>query len=320
MSGPDVLVLRRGVHGISTEAYAETLRERLPDHDVRRAATPHEERGLIGDATVVTGHRFTEEQLERATELELFACGSAGVAHLPLDEMVERGVVVTNAAGVHGPNIGEYVVGAILAFTRDFPGFWRKQQRREWNPHQVFELKGSTVTVVGLGAIGRAVVERLQGFDVRTIGVRYTPEKGGPTDEVIGFDGAAFHDALARTDYLVLACPLTDTTEGLIDAAAFETLPPEAVLVNIARGAIVDTDALLDAVQNNAVRGATLDVTDPEPLPADHDLWRQSDVFITPHNAGYTPRYYDRLADILVPNLERVEETGGYDDVENRVA
>ena len=118
----------------------------------------------------------------------------------------------------------------------------RRQRRREWRSFQSFtELAGSTVTVVGLGAIGETIVERLEGFDVETIGVRHTPPKGGPTDEVLGYDG--LQEALIRTDVLVLSCPLTGTTEGFIRAAEFEALPSDAIVVNVARGGVVDTEA-----------------------------------------------------------------------------
>jgi phosphoglycerate dehydrogenase-like enzyme len=177
-------------------------------------------------------------------------------------------------------------------------------------------LQGSTVTVVGLGAIGQAVVERLEGFGVDTIGVRYTPEKGGPTDEVLGFGDDDLHEALARTDYLVLACPLTETTRGLVGSEEFETLPPDSVLVNVARGPVVETEALVSALRKEHVRGAALDVTDPEPLPEDHPLWNFENCLITPHYSGYTPEYYSRLADIVAENVRRLEDGV---ELENRV-
>lgn len=298
--------------------YAEELRERLPGVEVRRAETPSEERELVADAEIVTGMSIDEELLERADDLRLFACAYAGTGHLPLDALESRGVAVTNASGVHGPNIGEHVVGAVLSFVRGFHEAWRRQQRREWRHFRARELQGSTVTVVGLGAIGHAVVERLDGFGVETLGVRYSPEKGGPTDEVFGFD--EFHDALARTDFLVLACPLTDETRGLVGAEEFDTLPPDALLVNVARGKVVETDALVSALRGNQIDGAALDVTDPEPFPEDHPLWNFENVTITPHNAGHTPEYYARLADVVAGNVERVVATGEYDDLDNRVA
>ncbi len=318
---PDVGVLRCGAHGQSTEVLAQQLRDRLPDCGVVRAETPSAERDLLGGSSVVVGHRLREELLDHAEGVRWFACAAAGVGHLPLDELQTRGIAVTNASGVHGPPIAEQVIGNVLVFVRNLHVGWERGRKGEWRHYQGFkkELGDSTVTVVGLGAIGQAIVERLEPFGPHTIGVRYTPSKGGPTDDVIGFDATDFHDALARTDYLVLACPLTETTRGLVDHAAFETLSPESVVVNVGRGPIVDTDALTAAVQRNAIRGAALDVTDPEPLPSDHDLWQFPNVHITPHNAGYTPNYYARVADIVARNVGRVVETGEYEDLDNQV-
>jgi phosphoglycerate dehydrogenase-like enzyme len=316
---PDVLVLRRGVHGIDMQEYATALRERLPDRDVVLAETPRDEREGIAAAPVVTGIEFDEGLFEYADELGLFCAGSAGVGHLPMDAFAERDVAVTNASGVHGPNVAEYVVGAMLSFVRRFDVARDRKAAREWRHFQVDELAGSTVTVVGLGAIGEAVVERVTPFDVETVGVRYSPEKGGPTDEVIGFDRDAFHDALSRTDFFVLTCPLTDETEGLVDAEAFATLPSDAVLVNVARGPVVDTDALVSALRGNELAGAALDVTDPEPLPEGHPLWHLSNVMLTPHNAGHTPKYVDRLADIVAENAEGYLEQGSAASLRNAV-
>jgi phosphoglycerate dehydrogenase-like enzyme len=167
-----------------------------------------------------------------------------------LDALRERGVAVTNASGVHAPNVSEYALGAVLTFARGFLESRRRQRRREWRSHQVHELAGSTVAVVGMGAIGQSVVDRLDAFDVHTVGVRYTPEKGGPTDEVYGYDDVS--------------------------------------------------EALVGALRANSVRGAALDVTDPEPLPEDHPLWGFENVLVTPHNAGHTPEYFERLADWVV--------------------
>lgn len=314
---PDVVVLREDVHGIPIDEYADAIRERLPDHEVAVARTPDEERDLVSRASVATGLDLSESVIESAPDLRLFACLYAGYDHLPLDAFREQGVAVTTASGVHGPNMAEHVVGAIIAFSRAFPTAWRQQERREWRHITSHELEGATVTVVGLGSIGQSVVGALAGFDIHTIGVRRSPEYGGPTDEVLGPD--ALHDALARTDYLVLACPLTEETEGLISDAEFATLPPDAVLVNVARGPVVDTGALVSALRHAGIRGAQLDVTDPEPLPEDHPLWALDNVFITPHSSGYSREYYTRRADILAANVRQAAETGAYADLENQV-
>ena len=314
MTEPDVLLLRQKIHGLSVEEYATELRERLPDAEIAVAETPAEERELIPHARVVAGFTIDEALLDRAERLELFACSFAGTGHLPLDALEDAGVAVTNASGVHGPNISEYVIGALVSMARNFPRAARQQDERLWQSYGARELRGSTVTVVGMGAIGQAVVEKLAPFGVDTVGVRYSPEKGGPTDEVLGFE--EIHDALARSDAVVLACPLTDATRKLLDAEAFKTLPPHAHLVNIARGGVVDTDALVSALRGDDIGAAFLDVTDPEPLPADHPLWAFDNVRITPHNAGHTPEYFARLADIVAGNYAALAEGG---EIENRV-
>lgn len=319
MSTIDVAVLDHDAHGIPAADYAAVLGRRLPDREVRLAATPDEHDRYLREATVVAGKEIDSEETAAAENLRLFACNAAGVDHLPLDALAERGVAVTNAAGVHGPNVAEHVLGWVLTFARRLDEGRRRQRRREWRRFQSFtELAGSTVSVVGLGSIGEAVVERFEGFDVDTIGVRHTVAKGGPTDEVVGYGDLP--DVLPRTDVLVLACPLTETTEGLIGESELDALPTDAIVVNVARGGVVDTPALVDALRANALHGAGLDVTDPEPLPSDHDLWGFENVFLTPHVAGHTPNYWDRRADILVENLERVGETGEYEELRNQVA
>ncbi|TKX73958.1 D-2-hydroxyacid dehydrogenase [Halorubrum sp. GN11_10-6_MGM] len=319
MSAIDVAVLDHHAHGIPAADYAEILARRLPDHEVRLAATPADHDRYLREATVVTGKYIDADEVAAAENLRLFACNSAGVDHLPLDRLAERGVAVTNASGVHAPNVAEHVLGWVLTFARRLDEGRRRQRRREWRRFQSFtEVAGSTVTVVGLGAIGEAVAERFAAFDVDTIGVRYSPEKGGSTDEVVGYGDLP--DVLPGTDVLVLACPLTETTEGLIGETEFDALPTDAVVVNVARGGVIDTPALVAALRSNALHGAALDVTDPEPLPSDHDLWGFENVFLTPHVAGHTPRYWERRADLLVANLERADETGAYEGLENQVA
>jgi len=295
----DIVVLDHKIHGLSAANYVQALRDVLPEYDIALARTPAEKYATLETATIATGYRINESQIERAESLSLFICTFAGVGHLPLETLETNGVVVENASGVHGPNIAEQVLGNILTFVRRLDYGWRQEQRASWNHYQAGELKGSTATVVGQGPIGRTIVDRLNAFDVTTIGVRYTPSKGGPADEVIGFDDDAINSALAQTDHLVLACPLTDLTAQLIDEEALLLLPTHATLINVARGEIVDTDALVDALQTNKIRGAALDVTTPEPLPTDSPLWELENCHITPHNAGHTPKYWSRCAKIV---------------------
>lgn len=318
-TGTDVVVLRKGTEGLSMEAYARALSNRLDGLSVFHARTPAEEDEGLREARVATGIHLDEEQLALAENLELFVCTFAGTDHLPRSAFAENDIAVVNAGGIHAPGIAEQAIGYALSFARRLPEAWRRKRRSEWRHFQSSEFGGSTVTIVGLGSIGQAIVKRLQGFDVETIGIRYTPEKGGPTDEVIGFDPEAVHTALARTDYLMVATPLTETTRGLIGEAELATLPPNAVLINVARGGLVETPALVSALQRSGIRGAALDVTDPEPLPPDHVLYTLENVIITPHTGGHTPKHWERLADILVENVELLDAGASKDELRNYV-
>ena len=313
VTDPDIVVLRQKIHGAEGSDYADVLRDRLPDHEVALARTPAEEREYLSRARIATGSALDEADLAAAENLELFACVYAGTGHLPTTAFEDHGVAVTNASGVHGPNIAEYVVGAMIGHAREFHRAHRQQARREWRSYPTTEVYGSRVAVVGLGAIGETVVDRLSAIDVDTVGVRYTPEKGGPTDEVYGFD--RIHEAVADAEYVVLACPLSDATETLIDAGGLRPMRSAPLPRNHAPGRVGHPAPLVAAPRKTHIRGAALDVTDPEPLPEDHPLWGISDVTITPHNAGHTPEYFERVADILAENARRLDDG----DLRNRV-
>src|SRR5713226_7969062 len=197
---------------------------------------------------------------------------------------VPAGIVVCRAVGVHDGPVSEWVVAAILAMQRRLPAFIEFQQRAEWNrsgaaqPATIDDLEGHTVVVVGHGSIGRALAARLAPFGARVIGVaRHARDDAQPV--------SALPDLLPQADVVVNLLPLTPETEKFVDAAFLARMKPGALLVNAGRGKTVDTDALLEALRSGRIRAA-LDVTDPEPLPADHPLWRAPNVLITPHIAG----------------------------------
>lgn len=150
---PDVVVLRKDIHGMPVSGYANALRERLPEYEIGLAETPNEERELVENTPVIAGTTIDESVLDHAENLRLFACSYAGYGHLPMDTFEERGVHVTTASGVHGPNIAEHVLGFILALCRRHHEGWRRQQRREWRAYPTRELAGSVVTIVGLDAL-----------------------------------------------------------------------------------------------------------------------------------------------------------------------
>lgn len=313
-----LVVLDDDAHGIPAARYAAILERRLPGWEVVHPQSPAGRSAAIAEATVIAGKEFAQSEVSEAGALRLFSANTAGVDHLPLDAFADAGIAVTSASGVHGPNIAEHVIGYILSFMRRHEEGRRRQRARTWRRYQAFgELAGSTVTVVGLGAIGEAVCDRLDAFGVELIGVRHDPRKQGPVDRVVGYD--ALGSVLPATDVLILACPLTPQTDQLIDAAALAALPTDAIVVNIGRGRLIDTDALVDALQANQLHGVALDVTDPEPLPAEHPLWGLPHVYLTPHVAGHTPRYFERCAEILTENIEALPARGVPSGLRNQV-
>jgi phosphoglycerate dehydrogenase-like enzyme len=284
------------------------LQERVPDLEIVRV--PFEQlEGAIGRADAVVSWDLTPAQVQAARRLKWVHSFAAGVEGVLLPEVVARGIPITNASGVHGPNIAEHVLAMMLAFARCLPRLVRTQTWMAWEDDsvraRVFELNGQTLLVVGLGEIGQGVAERARAFGMRTIGVRRRPELPAPTGfaTVAGID--RLPDLLSEADHVALCVPLTARTRGLFDAAMLARCKPGAYLYNIGRGAVVDTAALVQALQEGRLAGAGLDVTEPEPLPADSPLWAMENVLITCHTSGATPRYWDRTLDLLGANIER---------------
>jgi phosphoglycerate dehydrogenase-like enzyme len=222
------------------------------------------------------------ESLAAATDVRWFHTTSAGVDNiLPL--VASRGIVLTESGTVYRIAMGEFVLAQMLFLAKHLGTYRDRQSAGRWQGVQHEELHGRTCGIVGLGPIGLGVAERAAAFGMRLLGCR---RSGRPAEAVTDVVAPAGLDRLWReSDYIVLACPLTPETRHLVNAAALTAMKPNARLINVARGAIVDTDALLAALQSGRLAGAALDVTDPEPLPPEHPLWRLPNVFITPHNA-----------------------------------
>lgn len=229
---------------------------------------------------------------------------TAGIDHALRALPAGRKVTITNASGVFDVPIAEMVLAYILTMAKRVPEFLAQQRDKSWHLLRLREVAGMTVGIIGLGNIGAEIAERCQALGMTVIATRRSPERGGRgVDRVLGSD--ALDVLLAAADYVVVAAPLTDETRGLIDAAALAQMRPDAVLINIARGAIVDEDALVEALQAGRIGGAALDVFEEEPLPADSPLWDMPNVIITPHNSWSTPHLQAREAALFLDNLSR---------------
>ncbi len=269
-------------------------------------STDEELAEAIMSAEIMCGRPNTK-LLERAEKLRWVQVTSAGVDRLPLRELQHRGIVLTNARGMHGDTIADHVMALILAHTRQLSLRFENQKQRRWERGgSSRELAGSTMGVIGLGGIGSKVARRAVAFGMEVAGTRRSGVETPGVRRVVAPE--RIMDLLPVCEYLVICCPLTPRTEGLIGEEELSVLPAGAYLVNIARGAIVDESALIDALQGGHLGGAGLDVFREEPLPPDSPLWDMDNVHITPHVAGQQANYAVKAAGRFAENLRRWQQ------------
>ena len=265
----------------------------------------------VRDADALIGWELPAHLLAAATRLRWMHAAGAGVERYELEQIAARGVMLTNSSGVSAPNMAEHVLGMMIALTRRFPQLLRAQTRREWRDEtthrEVGELQGQTVLVAGIGDIGSAVAQRAAAFGMRVNGLRRRADASPPAGFAQVFAITDLHAALADADHVVVTLPNTPRSRGLFDAAAFAAMKPGAAIYNVGRGPVIDTAALIAALQSGHLAGAGLDVTDPEPLPADSPLWDMENVLITAHTSGATPRFWERQADLIADNIRRIQ-------------
>lgn len=266
--------------------------------------------GVAGDAVALlswwTPNEIFVRVLAAAPRTRWIHTFSAGVDHLLIPEIVERDVVLTNSAGAHAVPIAEFVLMYLLAHVKRVPELLALRPEDGWEHEErlrLGELCDRTVLIVGLGKIGEEIARRAAAFGMRVLGSRRHPRPVQHVDLVVGEDG--WRDLLPEADYVVIAAPLTERTRGMVDAAALARMRPGAYLINIARGPIVDTDALLAALQSGQLAGAAIDTPPIEPLPPDHPLWRAPNTWVTPHISYSSPRTMERMLDIFFENLRR---------------
>ena len=250
------------------------------------------------------------DTLRGAPSLQWVHIHSAGADRPVFGELQARGVAVTTSSGTNAQVVAQTAIAGLLALARRFPQLMAAQRSRTWAPlidsngiALPRDLDGQTAVVVGWGPIGQQIGRLLTALGLRTVVVRRSALAVEGADQVVGFD--ALDQVLPKADWLVLACPLTDTTRGLIDRHTLALLPPGAQLINGARGAVVNEVELIAALQRGQLTGAFLDVFAHEPLGADSPLWDLPNVIVTPHTAGHSDGHFERVAQALVDNLVR---------------
>ncbi|MEO5509652.1 MAG: D-2-hydroxyacid dehydrogenase [Longimicrobiales bacterium] len=269
----------------------------------------------IAGAEVYFGYGFPRTLFNAGTRphdfLHWVHSGSAGVASALYPEFIERDITFTNSAGIHAPPVAETALAMILHFARGIDFATRAQKRVEWHkqPYEerigaVREIAGSTLGIYGFGGIGRELACRASALGMHVIGTRRSDQPAPTGVEIIRGDNA-FDTLLERSDYVVIAAPSTKETRGRFDSAALRRMKPDAVLINVSRGDILDEAALITALESGHLRGAALDVFAAEPLPADSRLWSLDNVLITPHVSATTTEYWRRQIDLITENIGR---------------
>lgn len=260
---------------------------------------------------VVTSGFWRNELLDEGPNLCFVQSISAGTDQYDKERFREKGVRLASAKGVNARAVAEHAMSLILALSRQLHTGRDNQRAKHWRgmigdpAAREDELGGKTLLIVGLGSIGNRLAQIAKAFDLNVIATRRDPATGaGAADRVYAQSELAA--LLPQADIVALTCPLTPETENLIDARAFSLMKPSAHLINVARGKVVDEDALVAALAEGRIAAAGIDVTREEPLPASSPLWSMPNVLLTPHTAGETRRYEDNVLDILMENLERL--------------
>lgn len=255
------------------------------------------------DAVVTFGHE------DAFFEAPWVHCIRAGIDEFPTDRYAETDTKLTHSPGIHATTVGETVSGMMLSFARRLHRYRDNQHENTWRlePYDAaFTLAGETVCVIGLGTLGEGVALRANALGMNVVGVRRRPKPVPSVNEVFLPDD--LHDAIADARFVVLCVPLTEETEGMIDTAAFEAMREDAYLINVARGAVVDEDALITALETDSITGAGLDAHAEEPLPDNSPLWDMEEVIVTPHTGALTESYHEDVGALVVANAERAQK------------
>jgi D-2-hydroxyacid dehydrogenase (NADP+) len=294
------------------EHFVNSLRNDFPQIEFKRARTDSELGELLQRAEIYFGYRFLPGDIDRARHLKWIHVPAASVFPLIDLGLTERGIIVTNSRGLHAIPIAEHVIGCMLVFSRKFLDCWKFQQNRHYGAREILndpplpaELRGKTVFILGAGGIGKETARLCKAFGMRVLAAKKHVEGSEENIDQL-FTPQNFRDALPQADYVVISVPRTVETDDLIGSKELSMLKTSCVLINIARAKIIQQDALIDALKQNKIRGAALDVFEKEPLPSDSVLYTLPNVFLTPHTSGVSAKeHWPRMMDLFAENLRR---------------
>jgi phosphoglycerate dehydrogenase-like enzyme len=287
------------------------LQENIPD-EVRGEVemfwcknTKEADELLEGAEVLVTSGRLHPSIPERTPKLRWVQSLSSGVDKLPLKDLAQRNIILTNARSIHAVQMSEFALSSMLDWVRNTNKFRGMQRQKIWDSNiPVAELHGKTIGIIGTGAIGQEIARKCQVFDMKVIGFNRNGSLPAHFDEVVsGREG--LHTLLQISDFVVLVLPSTAKTHHFITREHLQLMKRSAFLINLARGHIIQEEALIAALQEGTIAGAALDVFDQEPLPDSSPFWTMENVLLTPHIAGVSEHYLTRVAPIFYHNLKQ---------------
>ena len=305
MSDPTVLIHHsvRGTHWMNADSLRGEILDRAGTVDLTLARTAEEAAEIAPSVDVLLSSYVEPWLLEEMSSLRWIQTPSAGVDTLDTEAIEARDILLTSAAGAHAQPAAEQVLGYMLTFERRFREAFENQRRGSWERYRAGELAGETLGVIGLGEIGQRTAELAAAVGMDVVGTkRDTSVEIEAVDTI--YEPAELSSVLVDSAYVLVSCPLTEETRGMIGSEEIGSMRDDAVFINVARGEVVDEAALVEALQQRAIRGAALDVFRTEPLAADSPLWGLSNVILTPHNIGSSPELPARIAEIFVENYE----------------
>ncbi|HKW19151.1 MAG TPA: D-2-hydroxyacid dehydrogenase [Terriglobales bacterium] len=292
--------------------FSTKLQEEFPELSVSQLNSLDNVEQLITDVEIMFAVSLLPEQFLAAKKLRWIHSQSAAVHQFMFPELIDSDVILTNARDVHGPVVAEHVMAVIFALAKQIPAAVRFQQQHEWGQEAMSrgrnrsrDVSGATLGLVGLGSIGRHVAQHAASLGMRVIATREHTEKEKPpgVDEVL--PSSRLRDLLTRSDYVVLSAPITPETTGMIGREQLAIMKPDACLINVGRGPLLDETALIEALRERRIGGAALDVFEKEPLPSDSPFWALENVLITPHTAGISDKMWERHYALFSENLRR---------------
>lgn len=288
-----------------SQAHYQSIQEIIPDWDIITGKDSSIWENHILDAEIIAGWRksMAQQCLLEESKLRWVQSWSAGVNSLPLEELAVRAIVLTSANGVHAYPISETIFALMLALTRKIHTYVRNQMTHTWHHSNLsLEMHKKTIGIIGVGAIGKETAKIAKAFGMRVIGLRHSGKLEDYVDEM--YKSEQLNTILPQCDYVVVTLPLTKETYHLFGPQQFHLMKPSAFLINIGRGEVISEKHLIQALQEQKIAGAGLDVFETEPLSKASPLWTLENVIITPHTAGSTEHYDKRvIEDIFIPNL-----------------